>query len=154
MDHDIDVSEEPGLAGLPELIDFATWARLGLQDQPPSSLAIRLVGEDTGQALNQQFRDRDRATNVLSFPAELPENVVASLPHRPLGDLVICAPVVEREAEEQGKPAAHHYAHLTVHGVLHLLGHDHQNELEAERMESRERALLARLDIPDPYRET
>ncbi len=97
--------------------------------------------------LNRRYRDRDYATNVLSFPAELPAGLQLPL----LGDIVICAPVVAREAGEQGKKLRNHYAHLTVHGVLHLLGHEHQHDTEAERMEKLERSILARLGIADPY---
>ena len=97
--------------------------------------------------MNRQYRGKDYATNVLSFPAELPRGVTSPL----LGDLVVCAPVVAREAREQGKPPRDHYAHLTVHGVLHLLGFDHQNERDATRMETLETRVLAALGIADPY---
>ena len=100
-----------------------------------------------GRALNRHYRGKDYATNVLSFPADLPEGVDLPL----LGDLVICAPVVAKEAQDQGKPLAAHYAHLTVHGVLHLLGMDHEDEREAEAMEAIEREILADLGLPDPY---
>ncbi len=96
--------------------------------------------------LNRRYRGKDYATNVLSFPAELPRGVALPL----LGDLVICAPVVTREAGEQGKPLRHHYAHLTIHGVLHLLGYDHQAERDAQRMEALETRILHWLVIPDP----
>ena len=113
-----------------------------------------MVGEDEGRALNRHYRGKDYATNVLSFPADLAEGVKlpkgVTLPL--MGDIVLCAPVVAREAAEQGKPAAHHYAHLTVHGALHLLGMDHQDDREAECMERLEREILAELGIEDPYR--
>src|SRR5690606_25198632 len=117
-------------------------------------LAIRLADAREGRALNRHYRGRDYPTNVLSFPARLDEGV--RLPpgvHMPLlGDLVLCAPVVAREAREQGKPLAAHYAHLTVHGTLHLLGWDHGDDVEAEAMEQLEREILAGLGIDDPYR--
>ena len=112
-----------------------------------ADLAVRLVDAREGRSLNRHYRGKDYATNVLSFPAELPEGVELPV----LGDLVICAPVVAREAREQGKRLADHYAHLTVHGALHLLGWDHEDEREAECMEQLEREILATLGIDDPY---
>ena len=114
---------------------------------------MRIVGTREGRALNRHYRGKDYATNVLSFPADiadgvnLPKGVVMPL----LGDLVLCAPVVAREAKEQKKPLAAHYAHLTVHGALHLLGWDHQDAREAECMEQLEREILSGLGIDDPY---
>ena len=112
-----------------------------------AELTVRIVDEAEGRALNARWRDRDHATNVLSFPAELPPGVDLSL----LGDLVVCAPVVAREAAEQGKAEADHWAHLVIHGTLHLLGFDHGTDAEAELMEGLERELLAGLGIGDPY---
>ena len=108
---------------------------------------MRIVDEAEGRALNARWRGRDYATNVLSFPAELPPGVALPL----LGDLVVCAPVVAREAAEQGKPEADHWAHLVIHGTLHLLGFDHESESDAVVMEGLERELLAGLGIGDPY---
>lgn len=147
---DLDVSVSYGLArkGLPAATSFRRWAEAAAQGRiRRGDLAIRVVDAKEGRALNRHYRGRDYATNVLSFPVDLPEGV--DLPM--LGDLVICAPVVAREAKEQGKPLAAHYAHLTVHGVLHLLGLDHEDEREAEAMELLEREILAGLGIPDPY---
>ena len=147
---DLDVSVSYGLArkGLPAATSFRRWAEAAAQDRiRRGDLAIRVVDAKEGRALNRHYRGRDYATNVLSFPVDLPEGV--DLPM--LGDLVICAPVVAREAKEQAKPLAAHYAHLTVHGVLHLLGLDHEDEREAEAMELLEREILAGLGIPDPY---
>jgi probable rRNA maturation factor len=115
-------------------------------------VAIRIVGAQEGRALNRHYRGKDYATNVLSFPADvdgagLPKGVKLPL----LGDIVLCAPVIAREAKEQKKPLNAHYAHLTVHGVLHLLGWDHQDEREADCMEALEREILAGLGIADPY---
>ncbi|MEA5446456.1 rRNA maturation RNase YbeY [Gammaproteobacteria bacterium AB-CW1] len=111
-------------------------------------LAIRVVESGESQALNAHWRDRDRPTNVLSFPGDdLP-----ALPWRHLGDLVICAEVVAREAAEQGKRPEAHWAHMVVHGVLHLLGYDHQEEPEAEAMEALEIRILSEMGYPDPYR--
>ncbi len=146
----LDVSVSYGLprAGLPAAVSFRRWAAAAAQGRiKRADLAIRLVDAKEGRALNRHYRGKDYATNVLSFPVELPEGVVLPL----LGDLVICAPVVAKEALEQGKPLAAHYAHLTVHGVLHLLGLDHEDDREAEAMEQLERDILATLGLPDPY---
>ncbi|MEM9760350.1 MAG: rRNA maturation RNase YbeY [Pseudomonadota bacterium] len=112
-----------------------------------AEISLRLVDEDEMRELNGRYRDRDYATNVLSFPAELP--AVVDLPL--LGDIVICAPVVQREATEQGKAQDAHWDHMLVHGVLHLLGYDHLEDGEAELMESLERRILASLGHADPY---
>ncbi|TCV94935.1 putative rRNA maturation factor [Luteibacter rhizovicinus] len=136
--------------GVPAPASFRRWvaaALTGARRRKPAELAIRIVDIEEGQALNLQYRGRDYATNVLSFPADLPPGLNLPL----IGDLVICAPVVAREAAEQGKPEAHHWAHMTIHGVLHLLGHDHIVEAEAEKMEALETRILAGLGIPDPY---
>ena len=135
--------------GIPAAVSFRRWigAALSSERRRNTEIAIRIVGAREGRALNRAYRGKDYATNVLSFPAELPSGVELPL----LGDLVICAPVVAREAREQGKPLAHHYAHLAIHGTLHLLGYDHENARDAESMESRERRVLATIDIPDPY---
>ena len=148
MDLELQLASEAG--ELPARADFETWAETALEDEPRRGLVIRVVDEAESRALNRDYRGRDKPTNVLSFPFEAPPGV----PSDHLGDLVICAPVVAREAAEQGKPPAHHWAHMVVHGVLHLRGFDHLEPEEAEEMEARERALLARLGIPDPYRET
>jgi probable rRNA maturation factor len=120
------------------------WARLAA-GRRHGELGIRVVGSRESRALNARWRGRDRPTNVLSFPAE------PGLRPRQLGDVVVCAPVVAREAREQGKALAAHWAHMVVHGTLHLLGFDHLRAADAQRMEGRERALLARLGISDPY---
>ena len=145
---DVAVSYAAPRAGVPASASFRKWVAAALKGRiREADLAIRIVDEREGQALNRHYRGKDYATNVLSFPAELPEGVKLPL----LGDLVICAPVVAREAAEQGKPVAAHYAHLTVHGVLHLLGWDHEHDKDAEAMEQLEREVLAELGLPDPY---
>jgi len=136
--------------GLPAPASFKRWASATLTNRVRSAdLAIRIVDEREGRALNHHYRGKDGATNVLSFPAELPAGVKLPV----LGDIVLCAPVVTREARAQGKSLAAHYAHLTVHGVLHLLGIDHENPREADAMEQLERDILANLGIEDPYRD-
>jgi probable rRNA maturation factor len=137
--------------GVPSAASFRRWveaALAGARHRTPAELSIRIVGAGEGRALNRRYRGKDYATNVLSFPAELPPAVATPL----LGDIVICAPVLAREARAQGKAPRDHYAHLTVHGVLHLLGHDHLNATDAERMEALETRVLAALGIADPYR--
>ncbi len=129
---------------------FRAWVNRATEGQG-GSLAIRLVGKPESQALNARYRDRDKPTNVLSFPADLPPEIMQALDPVPLGDLVICAPLVVEEAAAQGKAVEAHWAHLVMHGVLHLRGYDHETEAEAERMESLERTLLAELGIADPY---
>ena len=128
--------------GLPLRADFVRWARAALVGG--GEITIRLVEPDEGRQLNAEYRGKDYATNVLSFPYEVEPVTV--------GDLVICPAVVAREAAEQNKPLAAHYAHLTVHGMLHLQGWDHEeDEAEAEEMENEEREILAALGYPDPY---
>ena len=137
-------------AGLPAAASFQRWAEAALRGarrRKPAELAIRIVGLDEGRALNRDYRGKDYATNVLSFPAELPPGIALPL----IGDLAICAPVVLREAAEQAKRPRDHWAHLTVHGVLHLLGYDHIDDGEAEAMETLETRILAGLGIADPY---
>ena len=140
--------------GVPAAVSFRRWVAAALDGRiREADLAIRIVGAREGRALNRHYRGKDYATNVLSFPAELPEGLPEGVRMPLLGDLVICAPVVAREAKEQRKPLAAHYAHLTVHGALHLLGWNHEDEREAEAMERLEREILAGLGLPDPYRE-
>jgi probable rRNA maturation factor len=139
-------------AGVPAAASFRQWveaALRGAKRRRATELSIRVVDADEGRTLNRDYRGKDYATNVLSFEAELPPGLALPL----IGDIVICAPVVAREAAEQGKPPRDHWAHLTVHGVLHLLGYDHLEEAEAEAMEALETRVLARLGIPDPYAE-
>jgi probable rRNA maturation factor len=132
----------PGVASL------RRWATVALAGEPGEAvLGLRVVGVAEGRRLNRRWRGKDYATNVLSFAA-----ATAALPgRRLLGDLVICAPVVAREARAQGKPLRAHWAHLVVHGVLHLLGHDHERPRAARRMEAREVEVLAGLGLSNPY---
>ena len=137
-------------SGLPAASSFRQWvaaALRGAKYRKPAELAIRLVDNDEGRALNLSYRGKDYATYVLSFPADMPADLNLPL----LGDLAICAPVVLREAAEQGKRPRDHWAHLTIHGVLHLLGYDHIKNSDAEVMEALETRILAGLGITDPY---
>ncbi|MBV6777222.1 rRNA maturation RNase YbeY [Xanthomonas euvesicatoria] len=149
---DVAVSYALPRAGLPSAVSFRKWVAAALKGRiREADLAVRVVDEKEGCSLNHHYRGKDYATNVLSFPAELPEDLPKGIKLPLLGDLVICAPVVAREAAEQGKLLAAHYAHLTVHGTLHLLGWDHEDDKEAEAMEQLEREILADLGIDDPY---
>ena len=122
--------------------EFRRWARATLEGG--GQVTIRLVDTEEGRALNRNYRHKDHATNVLSFPYETEPRLA--------GDLVICPEVVAREAVEQGKTLAAHYAHLVVHGMLHLQGFDHETgKQDAETMENEERKILAALGYPDPY---
>ena len=135
-------------AGVPLRPQIRGWARaaLNVDGMRGGQVTVRFVDIGEGQALNREYREKDYATNVLSFPYET-EPVV-------LGDLLICAPVVAREATEQGKTLEAHYAHLIVHGMLHLQGYDHETgEDDAQRMEDKERAILASLGFDDPYQD-
>lgn len=141
-------------ADAPDPSLLRAWAKAALAavDRPHAGITVRVVDALEARALNRDFRGHDRATNVLSFPfAEVPPEAVAELGGAYLGDLAICADVVAREAAEQGKAAHAHWAHMVVHGVLHLAGHDHADAAGAAAMEARERAILARLGFPDPY---
>jgi probable rRNA maturation factor len=115
--------------------------------QPAAEITIRLVDDAESHALNLEYRGKDKSTNVLSFPFEAPQGIELDL----LGDLVICRQVVEKEAKEQDKPLEAHWAHMVVHGSLHLLGYDHIEDDEAEEMESLETEIMTDLGYADPY---
>jgi len=145
----------PELAVPPESA-FALWtarAVTAAADGKPVTVGIRIVDEQESAQLNRDYRGTDYATNVLSFCQDLPAMILDTLDELPLGDLAICAPVVLREAAEQGKPAEAHWAHMVVHGLLHLQGHDHEDDAQAEEMETLERSILKALGISDPYQE-
>jgi len=133
--------------GIPPERAFREWAQRAWQGEDPSEVTIRIVGTEESQALNHQYRDRDYPTNVLSFPFEAPAGITVPL----AGDLVICAPVVEKEAREQQKALEAHWAHMVVHGLLHLQGYDHIDDEDAEAMEALEIRLLAQLGFGNPY---
>jgi probable rRNA maturation factor len=133
---------------VPRPAQFAHWARVALRRVPqPTSVSVYVVGAARSRALNARYRGSDKATNVLSFAGagEGPDGL------REVGELVICAPVVEREARAQGKSRESHWAHMTVHGVLHLLGYDHKHAAEARTMADLEIQLLEKLGFSDPY---
>ncbi len=132
---------------LPDESRFESWSGAAYLGKAASGVCIVLVDEDESRELNTRYRGKEKPTNVLSFPMQLPEHVG----DRALGDLVICAPVVEREAREQGKPALAHWAHMVVHGMLHLQGYDHEAEAEAAAMEALEVRILGELGFDNPY---
>jgi len=147
---DIDVQFAVSADGMPDAGTLRKWAAAVLQEQAKTvELVIRVVDEAEITALNRQYRGKDGATNVLSFPSELPVEVGSAL----IGDIVICAPVVARECVLQNKSRDAHWAHLVIHGVLHLQGLDHQTDDEARRMEACEARLLGELGFADPYGE-
>ncbi len=130
-----------------DIIEAAYTAAATHIDRLAAEVCIRICERAASQALNREYRERDNPTNVLSFPAEVDLPAELSL----LGDIALCWPIVITEAQVQGKPLTAHAAHLTVHGVLHLAGYDHQDEAEAEEMEAMECTILARLNIANPY---
>lgn len=139
----VGIQRATGIGRLPSGVNWAAWARLaGASGQ--GEITLRLVGLAESRRLNSRFRSRKKATNVLAFPAGAPGE---------LGDLVVCLPLVYREAQAQGKKPLHHLAHLFVHGILHLRGHGHDRLADARKMEQMERRILARLGFPDPYQE-
>lgn len=161
MKLELDVQVATEAPALPQHADFERWVKgaMAHTDMQDAELTIRLVDEAESQQLNNEFRQKNKPTNVLSFPYEgfdlgdisFPDQQPQTLELPLLGDLVICAPVVAREAQEQDKALHHHWAHLVVHGVLHLLGYDHITDTEAEEMEDLERLILSTFDIADPY---
>ncbi|HSY07994.1 MAG TPA: rRNA maturation RNase YbeY [Steroidobacteraceae bacterium] len=136
----------------PPAAQLAVWAQAALGRRARGTqLGLRVVGTSASRRLNAHFRGTDRPTNVLSFPAP-PLPAGAARGRRPLGDLVVCAPLLRREAQRQGKSLRAHWAHLVVHGALHLIGYDHERARDARRMQRREIAVLKRLGFANPYR--
>lgn len=155
----IDLQLASESADLPTEADFQRWVNAALLTRKDEAeLSIRLVDNDESQALNHEYRGKDKPTNVLSFPFEIPQELVemgadmGDMAHM-IGDLVISAPVVAQEAIDQKKTAEAHWAHMVVHGCLHLLGYDHIKDEEADVMENLEREILAELGFDDPYQE-
>ena len=149
----VDVQIASKARGIPTPEEIRRWVEFAALNEvraPDFEISVRVVDEHEMQALNLDFRGQDKSTNVLSFAAGDVAGLPTGVPHT-LGDIVVCATVVEREAAEQGKAASDHWGHMLVHGVLHLLGHDHMTESEAEAMEGLERTILAGLGIADPY---
>lgn len=147
MTIELDVQRATSFEPLPADRQFKRWVTAALRKHPAAVLTIRIVDREEMQQLNRYFRGKDAPTNVLSFAAGLPDAVDLPL----LGDVVLCAPLVAEEARLQNKPPEAHWAHLTIHGVLHLLGYDHQDTDESALMEGEEITLLETLGIPNPY---
>ena len=149
----VDVQFASDAAGIPSIDTVQAWVESTVRATDPGRVAevsVRIVDEAEMRALNREYRDQDKPTNVLAFPAgdagfALPGQIPL------LGDIVVCAGVVAREADEQGKPLEHHWAHMLVHGTLHLLGYDHVGEEQAGTMEAIERRILDEFGIADPY---
>lgn len=150
--YQIDIETNTSSRALPSTVALETWigAALKSQELEEAEVSLYIVDEAESQELNAQYRGKDKPTNVLSFPADIHEDVGIPL----LGDLVVCAPVVEREAQEQGKTLEAHWAHMLVHGSLHLLGFDHIEDDEAETMEALETEIITGLGFPAPYQDS
>ena len=150
LELDLDLQVATDNERLPSQEDFELWVRIALRNtMNQAELTIRIVDEAESQTLNSSYRGKDKPTNVLSFPFEAPPEIDIPL----LGDLIICAPVVELEAKQQDKSLQAHWAHMVVHGCLHLLGYDHIQDAEAEEMESLETQLIESLGFNNPYKE-
>jgi len=143
----LDLQLASDAADIPPEGHLLQWAQLAWQGDEPTEVTIRIVNESEMQALNCQYRGKDKPTNVLSFPFEAPAGIDISL----AGDLVICAPIVAQEAREQYKDTLAHWAHMVIHGMLHLQSYDHIDDNEAEEMEGLEIRLLAQIGIANPY---
>ena len=146
---DLQVMPDANKKNIPKKQQMQDWASraLSIENRDSAELCIRVVGKAESQSLNRQYRGKDKPTNILSFPCQLPEDVNLSL----LGDLVVCESVVTEEAAAQNKTLAAHWAHMIIHGTLHLLGYDHELESQAQIMEGLEIELLRELGIANPY---
>ncbi len=146
MPIDLDVQIASKVTDIPSVSEFQDWANR-VQTKESTMACVRIVDEPEARVLNHDFRQIDKATNVLSFPAELPDQIDLSF----LGDDVICAPVVLSEAKQQSKNTNDHWAHLLIHGLLHLQGYDHIDDEDADKMESLEIEILESIGITNPY---
>ncbi len=144
------VQDVSGDGDVPDPEQIRRWARVALGTDEEREITVRIVGEEEMADLNSRYRHKEGPTNVLSFPFEGTHGVDIGF----LGDIVICAPVVRREAQEQGKTLRAHWAHMVVHGILHLCGFDHETETDAEQMEGKETGILTGLGFPAPYEQT
>ena len=154
MNVTIEISNDCDASWVPEDTLCESWIQsipLPVMNDKAYGISLRFVREQVSRDLNNQYRGKQSPTNVLSFPADIPAELSSCLDCAPLGDIVLCAELVEHEAEQQGKPLKAHWAHLLIHGVLHLLGYDHDTEDNANRMENLEIKALERLGFPNPY---
>ena len=143
----VDVQYAVGAERLPEPADFQTWAEAAIVDNPEVELVVRVVDRAESARLNQAYRGKSGPTNVLSFPFDPPPQIESQL----LGDLVICAPVVADEARMQAKEPRSHWAHMLIHGILHLRGYEHETEQDAVEMETLEIRIMTTLGFANPY---
>lgn len=157
---DVEVQYVSEAEGIPDQAQIQYWVESALtlskelekkKESRQAELVVRVVDREESAQLNQQYRGKQGATNVLSFPFEMPDEVKESGDMNLLGDLIVCAPVVEEQAQEQGKELFAHWAHMVVHGCLHLIGYDHQVLVDAEEMESLETTILTEMGFPSPY---
>lgn len=153
MELHVDIQRE--VEGLPTDKEISLWLNqaLSFENKSAAELTIRFVSTAESADLNKQYRNKEGATNVLSFPFEMPAEVEEEIELNLLGDLIICSDVVKKQAKEQQKLELAHWAHMIVHGALHLLGYDHLTDEEASIMENKEIHILSQLGYPDPYRE-
>ncbi len=153
MDINLDVQRE--VDALPKDKEILKWLNetLAFEQHGDTEITIRFVGEKESAELNEQYRHKAGSTNVLSFPFELPAAVEGEVELNLLGDLIICAEVVKQQAQEQNKEELAHWAHMIVHGTLHLLGYDHLTDADENIMETKEIQILSQLGYSDPYRE-
>jgi len=148
---DLLIDNQQGDFIIPSDAVLKMWANEALEKQGDVQVSLIVVDERESQRLNKEFRNKDKPTNVLSFPMEMPVELAGSVDNIMLGDLVICASVVETEAQQQKKLADAHWAHMIVHGMLHLQGYDHVDDNDAEAMEAKEIQLLKQLGFENPY---
>jgi len=154
MPVELEVQRATSSVSVPGDVQFQHWVEAAVAGKGRDlTLVIRIVDEQEARRFNRDYRNKDQATNVLSFPAELPAGLPAEIRKTQIGDLLICAPVVAREAKQQHRQEIDHWAHLTIHGTLHLLGYDHLQAEEALAMESLETEILQDLGISDPYQD-
>ena len=147
----IDIQNPESYTTIPAESDLSHWAQAAWQGEGEAGVVLRIVNDAESQTLNHDYRGKDYPTNVLSFPYDAPPIPLEEGETDYLGDLVVCLPVMEREAAEQGKTTTQHWAHLLVHGLLHLQGYDHMTDAEAEEMETLETQILGELGFPNPY---
>lgn len=151
MSLQLDIQNPEGYTNIPAETDLLHWAQAAWQGEGEAGVVLRIVGNAEAYELNHTYRGKGYATNVLSFPYDMPPIELLDDEPAYLGDLVICQSVILREATEQHKTLSQHWAHLLIHGLLHLQGYDHITENEAEVMENLETNILAQLGFPDPY---
>jgi probable rRNA maturation factor len=154
MNVTIEFTDASTTSWTPDILDCQRWineALLEISNEKDSTVSLRFVDADESSQLNNDYRGKEQATNVLSFPANLPEELSSALESMPLGDIVVCPQIVTEEAELQSKALQAHWAHMLIHGVLHLSGFDHESDAEAKQMEAHEINVLEKLGFPNPY---